>query len=172
MNVCYNVTVHTSKSTNLHVLTKCKEYLLNSFLNCIVAVSNLCCKKSVNICGVSCNNCLCNSICKVYERLALCNEVRLTVNFNKSTWFAVVVRSDNALSSNSACLFSSRSKSLFSQNFNSLIDITIGFNKSLFTIHHTYACLLTKSNNVFCCKCHNIYLRFYLMPAQILCTGT
>ena len=101
MDIGCNVTFGALKAANLHVLAKRKEYFLNSLLNGTLAVGNGSLKESVNICRSLFNNGLNNFLGKIFERLALCNEVGFAVDFNKCAALSVAVCSNNALGSNS-----------------------------------------------------------------------
>ena len=150
--------VVTCETTDLDVLADDEHHFLLLLFHSQVGSVVFACQKSFQISGILFGYGCGNAFCKLDELLVLCNEVRLGVYFHCDADAVKIAGTGNAFSSDSASLLLGSGKTFFSQILDSLVHIAVGFNQSLFAVHHADSGHFTQFFNICCGKSHIYFL--------------
>ena len=158
------VLTKASETTDLEVLADGHDLLGHGLSNCKLAVGVLALHECVNVCRVVLQDNLADILNESDEKIALCAEVGLAVDFNNCADAALGANGCvcHAFRCNAAGLLCCLCKALFTKIFNGLVHIAVALGQCLFAVHHADAGHLTESFYVLCCKCHNFFLLYYL----------
>ena len=92
---------------------------------------------------------------KRLELVALRDEVGLAIDLDERVNAVFAICVDDTLRGYLACSLGAGRHSLFAENVNRFVHIAVGFNQSLFAIHHAYARLGAQIHNILVCEVHN-----------------
>ena len=162
MYICSNASVigrNLLKTSDVELLSDGSDHLNLNVINglrriCLPGLSH----ERLDILSIRLKSLLSNILNEVLELLVLRNKVGLRVNlYNCSLVVSLGSDAADSLCSNAAGLLNSLSLSVLSEEFHSGIHIAVCLVKSLLTIHHSGAALLTQllyhgSTDL----CHNI----------------
>ena len=164
MNVGSQCALYDNETTNAELFTDLSGLVDESSLNGHVGSVVLQSLECIHISRLEGDQGAKQTLYKLTERSVLCNEVRLGVNFDHRSNITLDENINDTLGSNSALLLSGSGKSLFAENLDSILNISVSLDQCLFTIHHAKTCLCAQVSNHFCSNlCH-----FYILTLSLI----
>ena len=126
-----------SEAADVHIFTDGVDHILQlSFYGVkgfIVGQS----LQSFYVSGLIVNDNIQNTLNECLESVVLGNEVGFCVYFDNSGNIILNHDVNNAFSGDTAGFLVSLAQTLFSQDLDSFVEVTVGFNESLLAVHHT-----------------------------------